>query len=130
MGVVAGTFVHAQRAALVAGHIVVGWGGNGGTLGQHGLPLLVEMDEGGDVGLGGLGGGRVGVGIAEVLIDIFVGQAADAVAQLVGEHHAGHAVEGAHGVVVVDAATAVGLAVGHDDDVVAGCDADGVVEAE
>lgn len=130
VGMIAGTFVNTKGAALIAGNVVVGRGGNGGIFGQHRLPLLVKMDKGGDVGLGGFGGGRVSVGIAEVFVDIFVGQATDAVAQFMRQHHAGHAVERAHGIVVVDAATAIGLAVGHDDDVVAGCDADGVVEAE
>ena len=45
-----------------------------------------------------------------------------------GKHHVGHLVEGTHGVEVVDGPTAVGGAVGDDDDMVAGSDADGVMQ--
>ena len=129
-GLIAGAFIDAQRAVFFSRDVGVFKGGNGGSLGQHGQPFLLEVHQRGDVGLHGFETFVVGVAIAEVWVDIFVGQAADAVSEFVGQYHKGHTVQRTHGIEIVDATAAIGVAVGHDDDMVAGGPPDGIVEFE
>ncbi len=113
----------------VVGHLGIGRRGDGCALGQHVGPLALEIDEGGKVGLPGLGVGGIH-GLVAVVIEVFVAQAGIGVAELVDEHlMEGRMVAGGDSNLVVDAPAAVGVAVDQDDDVLEGDPREHVVEA-
>lgn len=108
-----------------------GFGGRGGYGcggGEHVGPLGAEVGEGGDVLLPGFAAGNV-VGLVHVVVVVLVGQAGEAVAELVHHHGAEGAVAGGgERVAVVDASSAVVRRVGQYDDVLVGYAGKGVVQ--
>ena len=50
------------------------------------LPLALKIYQIGDIGFQGLIVGAMQIGIAEIFVDILVGQSSDAMAQLVRQH--------------------------------------------
>lgn len=106
------------------------WSGNRSGRRQHVGPFGLEIDQRGDIGLGGFDDGTMDVGKREVGGDILVGKAAHAVAQLVRQNAGEHIVESGNSIEIVDSAATIGMSIVHDDDEVARGRADDVVETE